>query len=173
MSLVHEAQHFAEEAHASIDQRRKYSGEPYIVHPRAVAKLVAEHTEDATTIAAAWLHDVVEDTPVTIEEIADRFGDDVAGLVRDLTNVSKLSDGNRKTRKALDRAHSAKADLRAKTVKLADIICNLSDLMEQDPAYAQVYVREKELQVQVLAEEHPDLLKQARVLIGKIKSTGS
>lgn len=170
--MIREAEVFAEEAHGRIDQRRKYSGEPYIVHPRAVARLVAEHTDDPATIAAAWLHDVVEDTPVSLEEITERFGDDVAGLVSDLTNVSQESDGNRKTRKAIDRAHSAQADPRAKTVKLADIISNLSDLMEQDPGYARVYVREKELQVGVLTEGHPELLKIARDLIVKIKSAG-
>lgn len=169
-NLIHQAAAFAEQAHASIDQRRKYSGEPYIVHPRAVAELVAQHTDDPATIAAAWLHDVVEDTPVTIEQITERFGPDIAGLVSDLTNRSTKSDGNRKQRKAIDREHSAKADPRAKTVKLADIINNLSDLMDQDPGYAKVYVREKELQIQVLTEGHSELFRMAEELIVRIKA---
>ena len=87
--LKKRAAEFAERAHAAIDQRRKYSNEPYIVHPRAVATLVGEVTECEKTIAAAWLHDVVEDTPVTIEEVLTQFGEEVAGLVADLTDIAR------------------------------------------------------------------------------------
>ena len=65
--VVSRAAAFAKAAHESIDQRRKYSNAPYIVHPEAVARTVSSVTDDVATIAAAWLHDVVEDTPVTIE----------------------------------------------------------------------------------------------------------
>jgi (p)ppGpp synthase/HD superfamily hydrolase len=72
---------FATTAHASINQRRKYTGEPYIVHPIAVAELVRSVPHTPEMIAAAYLHDVVEDTPVTIEEIREEFGPQVAELV--------------------------------------------------------------------------------------------
>ena len=79
---------FATEAHG--DQARKYCGSPYITHPIAVAKIVesVEHTEEM--VVAAILHDVVEDTPVTIDEIETEFGPVVAELVHFLTDISVL-----------------------------------------------------------------------------------
>ena len=163
--VVSRAAEYARAAHAGIDQRRKYTNEPYIVHPEAVARTVASVTDDPSTIAAAWLHDVVEDTPITIDQIADEFGADVAGLVADLTNASTRADGNRQRRKAIDRQHTAAADPRAKTVKLADLIDNLSGIASTDPGFARTYLNEKELQLQVLTEGHPDLVQRARDII--------
>ena len=100
--LVQRAAEYAKAAHESIDQRRKYTNEPYIVHPQAVAETVASVTDDPSTIAAAWLHDVVEDTPITLEQINVEFGSDIAGLVADLTNPSTKADGNRKQQKEID-----------------------------------------------------------------------
>lgn len=167
--LVNKAAEFARAAHESIDQRRKYSNQPYIVHPQAVAEIVASITDDEVMVAAAWLHDVVEDTPVTIEEIAEEFGTEVAGLVSDLTNPSTKSDGNRKQRKAIDRAHTAEADPRAKTIKLADLIHNLPDIASSDPGFARVYVSEKELQLLVLTEGHPELYERAAEVVENVK----
>lgn len=82
---------FATDAHGDIDQRRKYTGEPYIVHPIAVAELVRSVPHTPEMIAAALLHDVVEDTPVTIEGIETEFGARVAELVGWLTDVSGLA----------------------------------------------------------------------------------
>jgi len=167
--LVTKAAAFARAAHERIDQRRKYTGEPYIVHPEAVAGLVASVTDDPTMIAAAWLHDVVEDTPVTLDEIRAEFGADVATLVDDLTNVSKKTDGNRKVRKSIDRAHTAGADPKAKTVKLADVIHNLTGIVEQNPGFAHVYVQEKELLLAELEDGDPTLLKQAHGVVREVK----
>ncbi len=64
--LIERAKVFATQAHQRIDQRRKYNNQPYHVHLEAVAKLVASVTDEAEMIAAAWLHDVVEDTPATL-----------------------------------------------------------------------------------------------------------
>ena len=165
--LIQRAARFAEAAHTSVDQRRKYSNEPYIVHPKAVASIVASVTDDAATIAAAWLHDVVEDTPCTLEQLAEEFGDEVARLVGDVTNPSTRQDGNRQQRAAIDRAHTAKADPKAQTVKLADLIHNLSDIASVDPSFASVYLAEKRLQLQVLVEGHPDLFQRASAVIDK------
>ena len=82
---------FATKAH--IDQFRK-SGEPYIIHPILVASIVARITEDSSMVIAALLHDVVEDTPVTIEDVCERYGDDVAHLVGGLTKIDNLRDQN-------------------------------------------------------------------------------
>lgn len=160
--VVAKAAEYARVAHEEIDQRRKYTNEPYIVHPQAV---VASVTDDPATIAAAWLHDVVEDTPVTLEQLTEEFGADIAGLVSDLTNASTLEDGNRRQRKAIDRQHTAQADPRAKTVKLADMIDNLSDIATTDPGFARVYLGEKELQLQVLTEGHPELFQRVKIII--------
>lgn len=135
------AQAFAERAHAG--QLRKYTGEPYIVHPVAVVELVRSvpHTEEM--LAAAWLHDVVEDTGTSLELIVREFGDRVAHLVFQLTDISRPEDGNRKTRKALDRVHLAMASAAAKTIKLADLIDNSKSIVEHDPDFAKVYMQEK------------------------------
>lgn len=89
-------------------------------------------------------------------------------MVENLTNVATSEDGNRKQRKAINREHSAKADPRAKTVKLADVIHNLSDLKRQDPKFAKVYADEKRLQIQVLTEGDQTLMKQAEAVIDEI-----
>jgi (p)ppGpp synthase/HD superfamily hydrolase len=134
---------FATKAH--IDQKRKYTGEPYIHHPIAVAQIVRSvpHTEEM--IAAAYLHDVVEDCGVTLDAIAERFGERVANLVAALTDISKPSDGNRAERKRIDREHLAQASSDAKTVKLADLIDNAASILERDPDFARIYIREKKL----------------------------
>ena len=96
---------YAEKAH--MGQVRKYTGEPYIVHPSAVAELLRLNYKDTTEemYMAALLHDTVEDTEATHEEIEKFFGKEVSDLVRGLTDISKPEDGNRATRKAIDRDH--------------------------------------------------------------------
>lgn len=171
--VVTRAADFAKAAHESIDQRRKYTNAPYIVHPAAVAKTVSSVTNDLVTLAAAWLHDVVEDTPVSIEEIIEEFGADIAALVADLTDVSRPSDGNRRERLAIDREHTSAADPRAKTVKLADVIDNLSDIAEFDPGFAAKYLGEKEQLLTVLKDGDPELYRRAQksIEIGRAQLT--
>jgi (p)ppGpp synthase/HD superfamily hydrolase len=149
--VVRKAQVYAMAAHASVGQRRKYTNEPYIVHPAEVAKIVAGvpgSTPDM--VAAAWLHDVVEDTGCTFTDIHMTFGIDIATLVGWLTDVSKPEDGNRAARKAIDRAHSAEAPAEAQTIKLADLISNSRSIMEHDPAFAKTYLEEKRLLLAVM-----------------------
>ena len=149
-TLESAARTFATKAHA--DQRRKYTGEDYIHHPAAVAELVRSVPHTDEMVAAAWLHDVVEDTPVTLDKIRDEFGDTVADLVGDLTDVSKPSDGNRAARKAIDRHHTELASPQAKTIKLADLIDNTRSIVQYDPDFAKVYLAEKALLLEVLRE---------------------
>ena len=158
-NLVDRALKFATIAHA--DQKRKYTGQPYIVHPIEVMEIVKTVDHDDAMLAAALLHDVVEDTDITLDVISDAFGEDVANLVDDLTDVSKPEDGNRKTRKALDRAHSANASARAQTIKLADLISNSADILENDPNFAKVYLAEKELLLEVLTKGDASLRERA------------
>ena len=112
-------------------------------------------------VAAALLHDVVEDTDVSLEDISIKFGPDIADLVSDLTDVSKPEDGNRATRKALDRAHTARASAAAKTIKLADLISNSRSIVEFDPHFAKVYLKEKALLLGVLTDGDQILWKKA------------
>jgi len=104
--LVMKAQQVAADAHKG--QKRKHSNDPYLIHPMRVARRVMTRP-DATPemVAAAWLHDVVEDTPVTLDEIGKEFGSEIAQLVRELTNASEGSRAPRKERKAMDRAKLA------------------------------------------------------------------
>jgi (p)ppGpp synthase/HD superfamily hydrolase len=143
---------FARAAHASIGHMRKYTGEPYIVHPIAVAEIVRSVPHTPEMIAAAYLHDVVEDTPVTLDEIRAEFGDEVAELVDWLTDVSKPGDGNRRTRKAIDLEHTAKAPPAAKTIKLADLIDNSLAIAKHDRGFWPVYRREKRALLEVLKD---------------------
>lgn len=165
MNRIEHAAEFAKTAHESIDQRRKYTNEPYIVHPAKVASIVASVTDDENMICAAWLHDVVEDTPIALSEIESIFGEDIAHLVDGLTNVSKLEDGNRNARVALDRQHTAGTDSRTKTIKLADLIANLDGIVDQNAQFARKYLAEKELLLDVLGDGHPDLIKRVREII--------
>jgi (p)ppGpp synthase/HD superfamily hydrolase len=159
--LEQRALEFAKAAHESIDQRRKYTGEPYIVHPMAVAELVKSvpHTEEM--VAAALLHDVVEDTPVELAQVRAEFGDEVATLVEWLTDVSRPEDGNRARRKSLDLEHTRHAPAAAKTIKLADLIDNTRTIKVHDPDFWKVYRREKLALLRVLKEGDGDLWQRA------------
>jgi hypothetical protein len=165
--LIERARLFATSAHQRIGHQRKYSNQPYQVHLQAVAKLVASANDDPEMIAAAWLHDTVEDTPVTLDEIAEKFGTEVAELVENLTDVSRPGDGNRAIRKAIDRDHSARASARAMTVKLADLIDNCRDITSNDERFARVYLLEMEALLKVLGDGDQTLLDQARRLHAK------
>lgn len=167
INIVQKAQIFAIAAHAAVQQKRKYTNEPYIVHPAEVARIVAEvegSTEDM--VAAAWLHDVVEDTGVTLTDINLNFGADIAALVGWLTDVSKPEDGNRKTRKAIDREHTAQAPAEAQTIKLADLISNSKSIMQYDPDFAVTYLAEKKLLLEVLTKGDPGLHAEASKYVG-------
>jgi (p)ppGpp synthase/HD superfamily hydrolase len=159
--IVTLAKKFAVQAHDAIGQKRKYSGKPYWVHPQRVAELVKSVGGTPEMQAAAWLHDTVEDTPATIEDIKKYFGDHVAGLVDDLTDVSTLDQGNRATRKAIDREHSAQASPEAQTIKLADLIDNTESIVKNDRNFAKIYLAEKRLLLDVLTKGNEELQKMA------------
>lgn len=127
MERIKDAYKFAREAHKN--QKRK-TGEPYIIHPIAVARIVAEDFKlGANPIIAAFLHDVAEDTSYTIDDIKDRFGDDVAFLVRVVTKTKK---DHYEMSKQLDNfkqmLNSIHYDIRALLIKLADRLHNMRTL---------------------------------------------
>ena len=132
MKRVRKAYLLAKEAHAP--QKRK-SGEPYILHPIAVALIVAKELQlDANTVITAFLHDVVEDTPYTVEDIRQRFGNDVAGLVNVVTKQKKETY---QTTKQVDNYQQILAslhyDIRAVMVKISDRLHNMRTLQSMRP----------------------------------------
>lgn len=131
---------FAGDAHSN--QRRKYSGTPYIEHPLAIARILFHHGASIEQVCAGLLHDTVEDCDVTLQDIEDNFGFYVMELVSDLTDVSRPEDGNRAQRKEIDRLHTASALPAAKTVKCVDIFHNTNDIVANDPDFAVVYLKE-------------------------------
>jgi len=154
---------FAARAHG--DQKRKYTGEPYVVHLIEVAELVAEADTDGRVVIAALLHDVLEDTAVTYEDLKAEFGVPIAWLVRQLTDVSKLEDGNRAERKKIDLAHLSQALAEAQTIKYADLISNSRSITKHDPGFARVYMREKAAILRVLTLGNAKLREQALKLV--------
>jgi hypothetical protein len=144
---------FASNAHGKIDHRRKYDDSDYIVHPISVMQKVqstSDHTEEM--LAAALLHDTVEDTDVCLSDIETSFGPEIAMMVDFLSDKSKPEDGNRATRKEIDRQHIAKAPASVKTVKLADLLDNSESILRFAPGFAEVFVKEVSLLLEVLGE---------------------
>ena len=134
MDLVRRAYAFSEQAHR--EQRRK-SGDPYFVHPCAVAVILADLMLDATTIAAGLLHDCVEDVEcITTQTIREMFGQDVELLVDGVTKLSKLNFSSREEQQAesLRKMFLAMAkDIRVVLIKLADRLHNMRTLKYQKP----------------------------------------
>ena len=166
MNNVERARVFATAAHAAVKQVRKYTFEPYIVHPTEVASIVASVPHTNEMLAAAWLHDTVEDTGVSIVDIQVEFGNEVASLVGWLTDVSTPEQGNRAVRKAIDREHTAMAPAAAQTVKLADLIANSRSILAHDPAFAKIYLEEKRILLEVLTRGDATLMAEARRIVG-------
>ncbi|HTW82038.1 MAG TPA: bifunctional (p)ppGpp synthetase/guanosine-3',5'-bis(diphosphate) 3'-pyrophosphohydrolase [Terracidiphilus sp.] len=121
------------------------SGEPYIIHPLEVAEVLAEMKLDSTAIAAALLHDAVEDTPATSEEIAAGFGDQVAHIVDGVTKIDKIQFANREDRQAENVRKMLLAmvsDVRVVLIKLADRLHNMRTLVHLKPDRQEAIARE-------------------------------
>ncbi|HEX8531510.1 MAG TPA: HD domain-containing protein [Cytophagales bacterium] len=142
---------FADRAHGQ--QTRRYTPERYIVHPVRVMELCREYTADEAVLAAALLHDVLEDTPVTRKQMTEFLLTVMAPeaayrtvrLVEELTDVyvkdayPHLNRQQRKKREA-DRLAGTSPD--AQTIKYADIIDNGTEMIRHDPAFARLFLRE-------------------------------
>ena len=161
MDIIERAQLIATTAHAAINQRRKYTDDPYIVHPQAVAELVMDFGGRDKMIAAAWLHDVAEDTAITVDWLCQQMGDDVAKLVDEVTDKSTPADGNRRARKRIDLEALAKASPEAQTIKLADLIDNTRTIIAYDPGFARTHLREKQALLRVLTKGNYALYREA------------
>ncbi|KTG17681.1 MULTISPECIES: HD domain-containing protein [unclassified Guyparkeria] len=159
--VVRDALNLAIAAHEG--QVRRYTGEPFVLHPVAVAHLVAAYERDPLVLAAALLHDVVEDTEVTAADLASRFPASVVRMVLSLTNPSRPDDGDRTARKAIDHAHVAQADPRAQTIKYADVYLNVQSIARHDPDFAKrVYLPQKASLIRRLSRGHPVLRRRVR-----------
>lgn len=125
------------------DQKRRYTGEPYIAHPVEVAGIIAGRGWcGVDALAAALLHDVLEDTSATFEEVAAVAGERVARMVLALTNERVAPGRNRATRKAADRERLAGAGEVVQTIKVADLLSNAPCIREHDPKFWVTYRKE-------------------------------
>ena len=154
--LVEDALSYAREMHEGQTRR---SGEPYIEHPVSAASYLADLLLDATTIAAALLHDVVEDCGVTIDELRERFGDEVARLVDGVTKLTKLDllgldeNGVLQTPVDNEQAESLRKmlvamaeDIRVVLIKLADRLHNMQTLGALSP-HRQIAIAQETLDI--------------------------
>jgi (p)ppGpp synthase/HD superfamily hydrolase len=131
-SLIDKARKFGSKAHSG--QVRKYTGEPYFTHCEAVAERVMKFVHDDEVIAAALLHDTVEDCDVSIEEIAEEFGETVAEYVWYLTKPPSFI-GDRAKRKEHDRNRLRIAPEVVRLIKINDVMHNSMSIKEHDPEF--------------------------------------
>jgi len=126
-----EAARFAEHAHRGQFRKWGHSNVPYITHPARVSGMVCVLPNSTVEmVVAAWVHDVLEDTSHTVEDLIIRLGSKVAGLVVELTNTSKETGAPRDVRKRLDHERLSKVSEEAKLIKLCDRIDNMQETYE-------------------------------------------
>lgn len=161
---------FGDTAHG--EQTRKYTPDRYMVHPKRVMDKLRNYTDDITVLAAALLHDVLEDTPVTQSEmlaflqtvLSEEQAKRTLNLVIDLSDVYVKKDFpklNRRTRKnkELERLEKTSAD--SQTIKYSDIIDNTLEIVDQDPSFAKVYLSEVLQILRKLTKGNPELHREA------------
>ncbi len=161
---------FADQAHGK--QTRKYTPERYIVHPVRVMETCRRVTDDVCILAAAILHDVLEDTNVKKGELEyylkSQMNDDMAArtlqLVVDLTDVyvkKEYPKMNRRSRKSKELLRLEKTSPDSQTIKYADIIDNSKEIVEHDPDFAKVFLYECRTNLKKLDKGNPELYKEA------------
>ena len=132
IELITDCFEFAKQAHAGI---RRRSGEPYIMHPLAVARIVVKEMGlGSTSICSALLHDVVEDTDYTVEDIEQRFGPKIASIVEGLTKISGGVFGEQASIQAENFRKlilTMSEDIRVILIKIADRLHNMRTLEAQ------------------------------------------
>ena len=174
MELLEHIRGYAEKAHG--DQKRKYSGQPYIVHPVAVMNLCKEYTDDTATLAAALLHDVLEDTDVTPHQLREYLysvldkhdAEKCFRYVKDLTDeYTKVNYPhlNRKKRRHHEAERLGKAAPQAQTVKYADLIDNCLDIVKHDREFGEVFIRESRLLLDSMKGGDQQLYQRAREVV--------
>ncbi|HEV2279960.1 MAG TPA: bifunctional (p)ppGpp synthetase/guanosine-3',5'-bis(diphosphate) 3'-pyrophosphohydrolase, partial [Acidobacteriaceae bacterium] len=142
VNIIRQAWEFCLEHHKG---QQRASGEPYVLHPLEVALVLAEMKLDSTAIAAGLLHDAVEDTPVTTEDIVHKFGEQVAHIVEGVTKIDKIQFANREDRQAENVRKMLLAmvsDVRVVLIKLADRLHNMRTLEHLPPDRQRAIARE-------------------------------
>lgn len=186
--LVRRAEEFARKAHTG--QRRK-SGEPFINHPLAVAEILAEEGLGAETIQAALLHDTIEDTPVTAEEVEREFGSAVGRLVQGITKIERATEDERRNETYRKMLLAAAEDARVLLIKIADRVHNMRTISALPEKSQERVAREtlavytpiahrlglrrlqQELENRSLAVLHPEEYRQAELLQRERRASGS
>lgn len=164
----------ADKAHGK--QVRKFTGDRYIVHPVRVMEMVAQYNEDVSVLSAALLHDVLEDTPVTAADIREALQPvmDADQAERTLQHVVALTDVyikeryphlNRRARKEKEAQRLAAVSAEAQTIKYADLIDNVMDIVQYDADFARVFVGEARRFLKAMQLGDPALRKKAVALV--------
>jgi GTP diphosphokinase / guanosine-3',5'-bis(diphosphate) 3'-diphosphatase len=166
--VVVKAYSFSELKHK--DQVRKYSGIPYFTHPKAVARILEELVKDPEIVAAGLLHDVLEDTDSTLQEIKDNFGDRVASLVDEVTSKKEERGTMKKREYLFMKVRKLSSD--ALTVKLADRLHNIQFLErdmggKEEKEFLRYYYKETRYVFGSLAQDR-DLNEVQKVLMKNI-----
>ena len=141
-ALLNRAYVYAMKAHG---QQKRASGDPFISHPIEVASILTTLKLDDETIAAALLHDTIEDTPATLDEIEKLFGPNIAALVDGLTKIEKLNLASKKTEQAENFRKlliAISSDVRVLLVKLADRLHNMRTLEHMKPEKRRLIAQE-------------------------------
>jgi guanosine-3',5'-bis(diphosphate) 3'-pyrophosphohydrolase len=168
--VLEQVKDFAAKAHG--EQRRKFADEPYIAHPIRVMEICAAYTSDVTILAAALLHDVLEDTPVKKEQIKDFLLTvmDAAKTQRTLQLVDELTDRyvkanypqwNRRKRKTKEAERLANTSAESQTIKYADIIDNSAEIATQDTDFAKVFLHECNALLKKMTKGNQELYRRA------------
>lgn len=146
MTLIEKAKQFAHDAHDNAGNKRKYTLEPYWVHTDEVAEIVAAAGGDEFMVAAAHLHDVIEDANITVVELRDEFPLRVVTMVIDLTDTftpEQYPLWNRAKRKEFEAQRLSRIHPDSQTIKVADFLSNTKSIVEHDAGFAKTYLREK------------------------------
>jgi guanosine-3',5'-bis(diphosphate) 3'-pyrophosphohydrolase len=161
---------FASRKH-SQQRRKDADASPYINHPIALVSILAVEAgiNDRDTLCAALLHDTIEDTDTSVEELAEAFGGPVAALVREVTDDKRLPKPERKSRQV---EHAANLSPKARSVKLADKIANLRDVADRPPvnwplARRQEYFDWAKMVVDQIRDASPELLSLFKAIYGR------
>lgn len=169
-TILEQVKVFADKCHG--EQMRRYSPDRYIVHPLRVMEICSEYTTDVTVLAAAILHDVLEDTPVTKKQLhefllglmAKEQADKTIQLVEELTDVYIKADypkWNRRKRKNKEAERLEKTSAEAQTIKYADIIDNAPEITEKDPQFAKKFLPEYRALLRTITKGNPGLYERA------------
>ena len=173
-AILEEIKDFADRAHGN--QMRRYTPERYIVHPIRVMNTCKEYTNDITILAAALLHDVLEDTAVTKEELqgfllklmSEEDAKRTVQLVEELTDVyikENYPQWNRKKRKIKETERLEKTSAAAQTIKYADIIDNAPEVTEKEPDFAKKFIPEYRALLKRITKGNPVLYEKAKEVV--------